>query len=276
MQYRYMLAFSCHPRPTLAYTHAHVVFAAAQADPVAATQRAIADAVQAWDKTRAALAALQQSAAELGLSPGAIQEQAAKLLQNMPRAIGTDGNAGNPNANGQPNAIPMTAQLGNLMTGLGLSATSIAEQLTRKSLDGSEQGGGGGGGLGLISGLLGGLTGNSPLPPGCVRLVAGAHMIPHVDKVDKGGEDAYFISRVGLGGVGVADGVSGWADEGIDPAEYPRCAGLRWAGRACGAACCDGVRGCESFGGQLAALRTCGVHEVVVSGLGTWDGAGVP
>eukprot|EP00198_Chlamydomonas_reinhardtii_P008181 XP_001697518.1 predicted protein [Chlamydomonas reinhardtii] len=193
-----------------------------QADPVAATQRAIADAVQAWDKTRAALAALQQSAAELGLSPGAIQEQAAKLLQNMPRAIGTDGNAGNPNANGQPNAIPMTAQLGNLMTGLGLSATSIAEQLTRKSLDGSEQGGGGGGGLGLISGLLGGLTGNSPLPPGCVRLVAGAHMIPHVDKVDKGGEDAYFISRVGLGGVGVADGVSGWADEGIDPAEYPR------------------------------------------------------
>lgn len=35
-------------------------------------------------------------------------------------------------------------------------------------------------------------------------------------------QDAYFISRVGLGGVGVADGVSGWADEGIDPAEYPR------------------------------------------------------
>ncbi len=192
---------------------------------MAATQRAIADAVSAWDKTRAALAALQQSAAELGLSPGAIQEQAAKLLQNMPRAIGTDGagaGAGaNAAANGQPNAIPMTAQLGNLMTGLGLSASSIAEQLTRKSLDGSEQGGGGGG-LGLISGLLGGLTGNSPLPPGCMRLVAGAHMIPHVDKVDKGGEDAYFISRVGLGGVGVADGVSGWADEGIDPAEYPR------------------------------------------------------
>ncbi|KAG2440270.1 hypothetical protein HXX76_004382 [Chlamydomonas incerta] len=194
-----------------------------QADPVAATQRAIADAVHAWDKTRAALAALQQSAAELGLSPGAIQEQAAKLLQNMPRAIGTDGSAGAAGAaNGQPNAIPMTAQLGNLMNGLGLSASSIAEQLTRKSLDGSEQGGGLGGGMGLISGLLGGLTGNNPLPPGCVRLVAGAHMIPHVDKVDKGGEDAYFISRVGLGGVGVADGVSGWADEGIDPAEYPR------------------------------------------------------
>ncbi|MEW5302347.1 MAG: hypothetical protein WDW38_000362 [Sanguina aurantia] len=54
------------------------------------------------------------------------------------------------------------------------------------------------------------------------RLVAGAHMIPHVDKVEKGGEDAFFISPSGYGGIGVADGVSGWADEGIDPAEYPR------------------------------------------------------
>lgn len=36
-------------------------------------------------------------------------------------------------------------------------------------------------------------------------------------------QDSYFISTCGLGGVGVADGVSGWADEGIDPAEYPRC-----------------------------------------------------
>ena len=41
-------------------------------------------------------------------------------------------------------------------------------------------------------------------------------------QVAKGGEDAYFISLAGLGGVAVADGVSGWADEGIDPAEYPR------------------------------------------------------
>lgn len=27
---------------------------------------------------------------------------------------------------------------------------------------------------------------------------------------------------IGLGAIGVADGVSGWAEEGIDPAEYSR------------------------------------------------------
>ena len=47
-------------------------------------------------------------------------------------------------------------------------------------------------------------------------------MIPHVDKADKGGEDAYFITVAGRGCIGVADGVSGWAEEGIDPAEYSR------------------------------------------------------
>ncbi|KAF5843088.1 phosphatase 2C-like domain-containing protein [Dunaliella salina] len=39
---------------------------------------------------------------------------------------------------------------------------------------------------------------------------------------DKGGEDAYCICNAGLGAIGVADGVSGWAEEGIDPAEYSR------------------------------------------------------
>lgn len=33
-------------------------------------------------------------------------------------------------------------------------------------------------------------------------------MIPHAEKADKGGEDAYFISKSGLA-VGVADGVGG-------------------------------------------------------------------
>jgi len=55
-----------------------------------------------------------------------------------------------------------------------------------------------------------------------MRLVAGASMIPHIDKADKGGEDAYCICTAGLGAIGVADGVSGWAEEGIDPAEYSR------------------------------------------------------
>lgn len=55
-----------------------------------------------------------------------------------------------------------------------------------------------------------------------LRMVAAAAMIPHVDKAGKGGEDAYCIVPMGLGAIGVADGVSGWAEEGIDPAEYSR------------------------------------------------------
>lgn len=42
-------------------------------------------------------------------------------------------------------------------------------------------------------------------------LVSGAACYPHPDKVDKGGEDAYFIADDGLS-VGVADGVGGWVD----------------------------------------------------------------
>ncbi|GMH38801.1 hypothetical protein BSKO_06699 [Bryopsis sp. KO-2023] len=55
-----------------------------------------------------------------------------------------------------------------------------------------------------------------------LKLVAGGHIIPHEDKVEKGGEDDYFISTVGLGAIGVADGVSGWANDDVDPALYPR------------------------------------------------------
>jgi len=47
----------------------------------------------------------------------------------------------------------------------------------------------------------------------------GASSCPHPDKRDKGGEDAYFASadsRV----VGIADGVGGWGDLGVDPSIY--------------------------------------------------------
>ncbi|KAK9815581.1 hypothetical protein WJX72_006209 [[Myrmecia] bisecta] len=49
-----------------------------------------------------------------------------------------------------------------------------------------------------------------------------ASNIPHPDKASYGGEDAYFVSQVGGGAFGVADGVGGWADSGINPAEYSR------------------------------------------------------
>jgi len=44
-------------------------------------------------------------------------------------------------------------------------------------------------------------------------------MIPHDEKKDKGGEDAYFISEDGLA-IGVFDGVGGWSDSGVNPREY--------------------------------------------------------
>lgn len=57
------------------------------------------------------------------------------------------------------------------------------------------------------------------LQPSVMRLDLGAHMVPHVDKVDKGGEDAYYISP-GNDIVVVADGVGAWGDEDVDPAAY--------------------------------------------------------
>lgn len=46
-------------------------------------------------------------------------------------------------------------------------------------------------------------------------------MIPHPAKADKGGEDAYFVCESGRC-LGVADGVGGWAEIGIDPGLYSR------------------------------------------------------
>ena len=54
-----------------------------------------------------------------------------------------------------------------------------------------------------------------------ITLLAGSYLIPHPSKVDKGGEDAYFICETGQC-MGVADGVGGWAEIGIDPGLYSR------------------------------------------------------
>ncbi|GAQ92213.1 hypothetical protein KFL_009470050 [Klebsormidium nitens] len=55
-----------------------------------------------------------------------------------------------------------------------------------------------------------------------LAMCVGVHVCPHPDKVEKGGEDAYFVSARGGGVIGVADGVSGVAEDGIDPALYSR------------------------------------------------------
>lgn len=46
-----------------------------------------------------------------------------------------------------------------------------------------------------------------------------AACIPHPDKVEKGGEDAFGVIRE-KGFVALADGVGGWGDDGVDPAAY--------------------------------------------------------
>ena len=43
--------------------------------------------------------------------------------------------------------------------------------------------------------------------------------IPHSEKVDKGGEDAYIASPDLLV---VADGVGGWASQGVDPGLFSK------------------------------------------------------
>ncbi|XP_051153037.1 probable protein phosphatase 2C 26 isoform X2 [Andrographis paniculata] len=55
-----------------------------------------------------------------------------------------------------------------------------------------------------------------------VFLSVGAHVIPHPDKIEKGGEDAYLVSSHRGGVIAVADGVSGWAEKDVDPALFSR------------------------------------------------------
>ncbi|KAL8129865.1 hypothetical protein V2J09_019020 [Rumex salicifolius] len=55
-----------------------------------------------------------------------------------------------------------------------------------------------------------------------LSLSVGVHQIPHPNKVDRGGEDAFFISSYNGGVIGVADGVSGWAEKNVDPALFSR------------------------------------------------------
>jgi hypothetical protein len=53
-----------------------------------------------------------------------------------------------------------------------------------------------------------------------LRLDAVGFCVPHPAKVDRGGEDAFFV--LGSSAIGVADGVGGWCRSGVDPGEYSR------------------------------------------------------
>ncbi|XP_019256690.1 PREDICTED: probable protein phosphatase 2C 55 isoform X2 [Nicotiana attenuata] len=54
-----------------------------------------------------------------------------------------------------------------------------------------------------------------------LKLNSGSFYLPHPAKVKTGGEDAHFIYGPAQA-IGVADGVGGWADLGIDAGEYAR------------------------------------------------------
>jgi len=57
--------------------------------------------------------------------------------------------------------------------------------------------------------------------PAKLRFAAGVVSVPHPDKVERGGEDASFVSPDGKA-MGVFDGVGSWQDVGIDPGLYAR------------------------------------------------------
>jgi len=50
-------------------------------------------------------------------------------------------------------------------------------------------------------------------------LHTGICMIPHIEKRDKGGEDAYLVTKDSAC-IAVADGVGGWNKKGVDPALF--------------------------------------------------------
>ncbi|GBF90533.1 serine threonine phosphatase [Raphidocelis subcapitata] len=82
-----------------------------------------------------------------------------------------------------------------------------------------------------------------------MRLRTAACCLPHPEKEHYGGEDAFFLSAAGGGALGVADGVGGWAESGVNPAQYSRtlmrvtCAYIEGAeGEALARAAADGAR----------------------------------
>ncbi|PKA55308.1 putative protein phosphatase 2C 55 [Apostasia shenzhenica] len=60
-----------------------------------------------------------------------------------------------------------------------------------------------------------------PLNDRPLKLLSGSCYLPHPDKEETGGEDAHFICD-DEPAIGVADGVGGWADLGVDAGQYAK------------------------------------------------------
>jgi len=66
-------------------------------------------------------------------------------------------------------------------------------------------------------------TAAHPLVPWKLELDCAWSSIPHPLKVHRGGEDVHIVCRAGGATlIGVFDGVGGWAEVGVDPADYAR------------------------------------------------------
>ncbi|XP_062102362.1 probable protein phosphatase 2C 80 isoform X2 [Humulus lupulus] len=65
------------------------------------------------------------------------------------------------------------------------------------------------------------LSSSTISPEQTLKLLSGSCYLPHPDKEDTGGEDAHFIC-VDEQAIGVADGVGGWADVGVNAGLFAR------------------------------------------------------
>lgn len=75
--------------------------------------------------------------------------------------------------------------------------------------------------LSLTDQQLGLLSVQKSADQSTLKLKSGSYYLPHPDKVKTGGEDAHFICKEKQV-LGIADGVGGWAEVGIDAGEYAR------------------------------------------------------
>ncbi|KFM24954.1 putative protein phosphatase 2C 80 [Auxenochlorella protothecoides] len=109
-------------------------------------------------------------------------------------------------------ATALTAGVWMAQSQLNARRSTLAHAGTGDALRGSQSS--------PISSSAGDAAARGAALPG-LRLRSAAVMIPHPAKEDRGGEDAYFIGDQGTA-VGVADGVGGWAEVGVDPGLYSR------------------------------------------------------
>eukprot|EP00898_Chlorokybus_atmophyticus_P002445 jgi/Chlat1/3200/Chrsp22S08806 len=106
-----------------------------------------------------------------------------------------------------------------------------------------------------------------------MQLYSAASMLPHPAKARRGGEDAYFIADDGVA-IGVADGVGGWAERGIDAGLYARelMVNAEEAMQQCGhdvsAALVQAHRQTRAVGSSTACLITLQDGELKAANLG--------